>query len=69
MPRGKLLRASLALAFYENTQQWQFVLISLGLPLAVYLLLLLLQHLWVNVWHNDSIAFVAPRSQRAAKTE
>jgi hypothetical protein len=67
MSRGELLREGLTLAFYGNTQQWQFVAISLGLPLAVYLLLLLLQRLRTSGRYHGSTTFVGHHHHRASQ--
>ena len=66
---GELLRGGLILAFYGNTQQWQFVVVSLGIPLAVYVLLLLLQHLRANgKYHSSHNTFVGHHRHRASQT-
>jgi hypothetical protein len=40
LPPSELLHKGLLLAFYANMGQWQFGAVSLGVPLAVYVLLM-----------------------------
>ena len=54
MEGSEVLLKGAIFAFYSNTQQWQLVVVSLGVPLLVYILLLYLWPIAQGHYHATS---------------